>query len=201
MFDEIFRRGMYQLPVGFCPQTIVDIGGNIGLASLYFALAFKNSTVHVFEPVPGNLEILKQNIEANRISNIIIHSYGLGKKDETMRFSLPEAGGFAGYSSEVKGDRSSIEVDIRDVRSVFDELGLHHIDLLKIDCEGAEVDLLHVLSDQFSQIDRIIGEIHLHLTGQKAGYSLIPLLCDTHSVDIKKNLGDNAFIFQAAKLP
>lgn len=198
MFLEIFRRNVYLPPPGFRPKTIVDIGGNIGLTSLFFAIYYPEATIHVFEPIPANLEILRHNLEINGINRVIVHPFGLGDKEDTLTFALPEAGGYAGYSSSVKNASRAVEAIVRDTRQVFAENGLDVIDLLKVDCEGAEVAVLGSIAEQLSRINIVIGEIHTHLLNRIEVTGILSDLSRTHHVDFEKELGEKNFLFRAS---
>ncbi len=202
VFAEIFRDEIYTLPCGFTPATIMDIGGNIGIASIYFAIRYPKATIHIFEPVPANLEILKLNIESNSMRNIIIHPYGLGQQDDELICSTENAGAFGNYTAmkvanHVSGG-NSVKIPIRNINSVLSEIGLSRIDLIKMDCEGAELDLFRSLDDKLNNIEVFVGELHPHLCNANEA---IHVLSQTHLVDFEREYMQSAYSFRASRKP
>src|SRR5437588_7740528 len=63
---EIATEEIYASVCRACldPQTIVDLGANIGLASLYFAERFRSARIIAVEPFAPNVELLRQNLSA-----------------------------------------------------------------------------------------------------------------------------------------
>ncbi len=198
VFTEIFRDRIYAPPPGFQPRTIVDIGGNIGIASLYFSLLHPEARVEIFEPVPENLAILRRNVEQNGLSRIGIHPFGMGAGDGELTLSAEAEGKFGSFSASRKEGAHPIRVPIRDAGAAWDELGLDRVDLLKIDCEGAEVDLLRSLGDRLERVEVLIGELHADLCDI---CEAIHLLSRHHQVDFEKAIGQSVFPFRASRRP
>src|ERR1700682_1356417 len=57
---EAFARVDYKVPT--TARTVLDIGSNIGLTALYFLTHSPECRVHLYEPLPDNVERLQQNI-------------------------------------------------------------------------------------------------------------------------------------------
>src|SRR6059058_2841884 len=62
-FQQIFINKEYDFPYNGQPQTLIDVGANIGLAAVYFANRFPGCQIICLEPEPGNLALLKKNTE------------------------------------------------------------------------------------------------------------------------------------------
>jgi len=197
VFSEIFRDEIYRPPNSLNPEVIVDIGGNIGMASLYFSLLYPNASIHIFEPIPENITMIKKNVESNKLTNIIIHPYGLSDEDGMIHLEAAEPGGFGNFTM-VLNHESAVSFPVRGVRAVFEQYGLKKIDLLKIDCEGAEVQIFNVLQEELNNIDVIIGELHpLYSNSNKA----LNLLTHTHRIDFEKKYDQSFFPFRASLKP
>lgn len=65
LFDEIFVRSCYAFKPPQPKLTIIDAGGNIGLASLWFARAFPEARITTIEPDPNTFAMLATNLERN----------------------------------------------------------------------------------------------------------------------------------------
>ena len=69
-------KSEYFLPSKINPKVIFDIGGNIGITSIYLASLFPDAKIYTFEPLSENFEILQKNIK--NYKNIRAFNYGLG---------------------------------------------------------------------------------------------------------------------------
>jgi FkbM family methyltransferase len=99
-------------------------------------------TIHAFEPSPGAHQRAADAFAGN--AKVHVHPFGLGGADSVLPLTLD------GPGSSVFGGGSAfgrVEVQIRDVIGVLDELGIDAIDLLKINIEGGEYDLLDRLDE------------------------------------------------------
>jgi FkbM family methyltransferase len=63
-------------------RTIVDVGANCGAASVYFARAFPEATIHAIEPGAAAFALLSRN--AAPYPNIRLHKLGLASADRTV---------------------------------------------------------------------------------------------------------------------
>ncbi len=113
-------------------------------------------TIYAFEPAPGALGRAHEKLD--ELDRVHLFPYGLGAADETVSMGLSGLGS----SLYVEGTMGSAEVEVRDVVGVLDELELDHVDLMKLNIEGAEYDLLDRLIDagRLSSIDRVLVQFH-----------------------------------------
>lgn len=121
-------------------SVVVDVGAyrGDGAAQIH---ALYGCRVYAFEPNPAAFEAMQERFaDVDRVMPV---PYGLGGADATLSLDL------AGPGSSLHGlreeDRSpsatTVEVQVRDVVDAFGDLGLDHIDFLKVNIEGAEFDL------------------------------------------------------------
>ena len=67
-------------------DTVLDIGANIGLWSLFLAeLVGESGTVEAFEPVPGNIRGLEENVRLSGHGNVRINPIALGSRAGEVR--------------------------------------------------------------------------------------------------------------------
>jgi FkbM family methyltransferase len=122
--------------------TVVDVGANIGYNTIHAArLAGSRGRVVAVEPTPDNLEVLRRNIEAARLDNIIVAPVAAGRAADT-RCLFVRGARSAVNSLFVESCYASV-TDVLQVPVVpLDELvdGAAHV--VKIDVEGAELDVL-----------------------------------------------------------
>ena len=154
----------YWLPDSLEPKTILDIGSNIGITSILFAKKFPESTIHSFEPLKDNFQIMYKNVST--YSNIHTHPYGLGdKNDHLTMYKSNDPDNFAAWSlyPQLKNidESNSTIIDIREAKSEINSIGIKGFDLIKIDTEGAEYPIIKSMGSSFlKKTQLIVGELH-----------------------------------------
>lgn len=107
IYSEIFLDGSYDyiLPEKNKPSVIFDIGGNIGLYTLYLNEKYDHLEIHSFEPVPDLFHSLKHNVLTNKkpANKIYPNNLGLSNKKETVTINyFPNASGFSTVQSDLE---------------------------------------------------------------------------------------------------
>jgi len=126
------------------------------------------------EPHPENFGMLVRNLDLNRCQNVTPLNVGLAGKSGPRRLYLSRANTAA--HSLFKPSEESIKIATTDLQSLLETYRLDNIDLLKLDCEGAEHEVLETLpSTVFNSISRIAMEYHI-LMPEKDESSLSYLL-------------------------
>jgi FkbM family methyltransferase len=153
--DEIdFRPG----------DVVLDIGAHVGIVSIYLAKKHPGLRIIAFEPVKENYERLLRNIRANGVQ---VGAVNWALTGDGLPVSL---GGDlhqnSGGMSILKGDRSAkgegIPVFVKSVTlaEAFEIFGVQQAKLLKIDCEGAEYEVLGAMPELLSRVEYLRGEFH-----------------------------------------
>src|SRR5918911_488572 len=64
IFHEVFLDDCYHIPTAWVPnvRTVVDLGANIGLTTLYFAKSYPQARFICIEPDPNNASVLRRNV-------------------------------------------------------------------------------------------------------------------------------------------
>ena len=133
-------------------KTILDIGGNIGLFCLAAKMFFPQAVMHVYEPNPGLMDYLKYNTEP-----LGIHCYAEAVGSESGRVSLIVSDKGSGVT-RIKLDQGGAIPQIA-FREAIRRMG-GHVDLLKVDCEGAEWDLFKD-AEAWKGVNFLTMEYHL----------------------------------------
>jgi FkbM family methyltransferase len=125
---------------GLAIRTILDVGAHIGESALKFITAFPDATIHSFEPVTSTFDLLRHSVSG--YANIHCHQLALGRAAGSAPIYLTQ---HSSMSSLARPDVIVAEETVR-VTTVHDfvtENALSHIDLLKIDAEGLDLEVLH----------------------------------------------------------
>jgi FkbM family methyltransferase len=151
---EIFVMDTYRCPRELSPQSvrrIVDVGANVGYSVTYWSSNFPTASIEAFEPHPEHLRLLRRSLRINRIeARVNVHPVAVGQAAGT--FELIDAGtasAIAHRGAALNGDTSRrLQVEVVDFFHAIKDL---QIDLLKLDCEGAEYDIL--MDPRFAEIN------------------------------------------------
>ena len=142
-------------------DIVVDIGAHIGYFSIYSSINAKNGKIFAFEPYSKSFEVLKKNLEINQITNVIPQNLGVTKESGTSTLYFKK--NFAIGNSIYKNTDLNSKIEIKTI-SLYDIIknnNLQKINFLKLDCEGAEYQILLNLDHQtLEKIDKIVSEMH-----------------------------------------
>jgi len=168
---EIVTRNEYNLhQYENLSTAIIDIGGNCGIATIILAKQNPESTVYTFEPHFPTYQLLVENVKINDLTNVKTFNLAVSdSSDKTLELyisPLCSGGNTTCSEKEVMDGHFGREVDFTLVKciSLDDLISQNHIpsiELLKIDCEGAEFDILYN-SKSFKEgvVKNIVGEFH-----------------------------------------
>jgi FkbM family methyltransferase len=150
--------------------TIIDIGAALGDFSIWAAKQDPNGRVLAAEPFPPAISLLNANLEKNHIKNVVVFEGALSNK--TGEISLNTSAGETVLNSTALSQPSDqiVQVPTLMLSDFFKRYSIDHCDYLKMDCEGAEYEILFSTSDEIiNKIDRICMEVHDQLTKHNRG--------------------------------
>lgn len=175
---EVVANGVYNLVPGTPGAVVLDIGMNVGYASLQFAAQPWVAAVWAYEPVPSTYSRALRNLNRNPqlAARIKPHNYGLADHDTDMTFDFSPrwrgAVGVQGMSREFRNyhgvkerDLSPVTVHVRGAAEVVSELRaafpLAEV-MVKLDCEGCEYRIVTALhkAGLLPQLDVLVIEWH-----------------------------------------
>ncbi|KAG5913497.1 hypothetical protein E4U42_001112 [Claviceps africana] len=170
IYKEIFRDGCYDVGPLPADAVVVDAGANIGLFSLYIKGRIPGARVTAFEPAPETAGTLRRNLALHGRDDVTVHECALGERDCAMTLTyFPNMPGNSSLNNDgidakvrraladnpehpvarLRVARRPVEVAVRRLSGFLRDMeGLDRIDLLKIDVEGAEMDVLAGLDDE-----------------------------------------------------
>lgn len=140
--------------------VVVDVGAQIGVFSVYVARRGPHRlTVHSFEPMSANHRLLRRNLELNQLNHVTAHPAAITAAPG--RFKLYLSADNTGMHSLYGGGPDFEEVEGRAFNTLYDSLGIQQCDLLKLDCEGAEHEILMAATDDvLDRTGAIVMEYH-----------------------------------------
>jgi FkbM family methyltransferase len=153
---EIYQRVRKQIKQS---EVIIDIGANVGYFALYANSFNPDVRVYAFEPFPKNSDQLKRNLSLNLKYSIVLEAAAVaGKTGEATLFYTP--GDDSGCSLNRQHEHS-YPVPVVGINDLFTVCGVTKCDLLKMDCEGSEMEILSaILPAQLAKIKSVIMEYH-----------------------------------------
>lgn len=157
--DRFYERCGFSVQPGW---MVIDVGAGLGDFSLFTARV-AGTRVLAFEPFPESFSLLRENAEVNRAMNLAIFQEAVSYEEGTL--SLDLAGGeplqIQSRNAPVTKPDSQIGVKARSLAGILQHAGENGCDLLKLDCEGAEYDILmNSPADVLCKIQRIVMEYH-----------------------------------------
>lgn len=145
-------------------MTFVDIGANKGDFSLLAAkIVGDTGTVLAFEPEPDNCHWIRHSMSLNRYKNITLYDTALGDTNESTRLYLGEKSGWHSLiPSATNSSQDTIDIQMSTLDTVLGDIGHTHVDMIKIDVEGAELRVLEGTRTTLSHNKNIILLIDIH---------------------------------------
>jgi len=205
---EVYDTQVYALQMP-ARTTVWDIGANIGTSSLFFAKCCGWDVI-AYEPFPKTAESARANIARNHLEDRIeLREAGIGgrAREEALSYYHDWRGGnglFGNTRQGPVGEATSVTVQILDAVTEFQRVqqkAAGGLILAKIDCEGAEYEILRRLQEAqcLELIDAIVLEVH-QIPGQDGEEPLSILLKNSMMIVRHERLGDGLQMIYAVKV-
>ncbi len=156
VFRQIMIENEYAPLSNLAPATIVDLGANIGLASVWFLNRFPQASVFAVEAEASNYNACRQNLSAYQGRARVLHgaAWSCPTKLSLRRHNCQADN----TVHEASGDKT---LDGWDIKSLIKMSGFERVGLLKIDIEGSERALFRENYDAWLPlIDALCIELH-----------------------------------------
>lgn len=204
-FDEILKKNLGNEPL------ILDVGANRGQSIKRFSNLFSNPTIHSFEPIKSEFNIMHKVY--SKKSGVYLNNFALGDKYEKKKINVTVGTGKSSFNriklnTNFQQNRSKIlntyanefdstaeQVEIKILDNYVEEKKINKIDLIKIDTQGYEDKVLSgsekILSS--NKVGVIIAEIIFdnnydrYLTFSDLEKFLIPNNFRLVAIDLKNN--------------
>jgi len=156
VYRDTFLEQQYKYPTAFSPRTIVDIGANCGMTSVFYANRYPNATVVAVEPEASNYAALLLNTRP--YSNIVPIQAALWSTDGQVEVFPPwpywKRWGKWGFRVRKGNGCRALTLT-----TLMREVGIDTVDILKIDVEGAELEIFSSC-DWMEKVRLLAIELH-----------------------------------------
>lgn len=135
---------------------ILDLGANVGFASLFLAAMYPEALIACVEPDPENLVALRHSLAINGIPATIVEGAVAGSTGQRnfSADSMPSSGRMMDEGTGI------VQVEALSLRDLLLRLNWETVDLVKIDIEGAEHELIVADLEIFRRFSHILMELH-----------------------------------------
>lgn len=148
-------------------EVIVDIGANVGVFSIWMAAGNPQARVVAVEPAPEAFEFLQRNVSANQLRNVsALQAACAGRAGEAVLYRRGGGALHSLYDRDVLGSVFQPLCRARTVTlaQVFEHYNVKRCTLLKLDCEGAEYEILYNAGPEaLARTQMIAMEYHIGL--------------------------------------
>jgi FkbM family methyltransferase len=156
-FLDIFVNHEYRLPPLGPRPVVVDVGANVGVSVLYFCRHLDDPEIHAFEPDPSIYAKLKRNVE-RYAPGMRVHLLNGAAHTSNMPLRFESEGADGGHVVAADAGAGTVEVQGIDLLEYLQQF--QHVDLLKIDIEGAEAEVVPHCAPALARVDRVFIEYH-----------------------------------------
>ncbi len=116
-------------------------------------------TIHAFDPTPKSIKWVKAQ---SFPQPFVMHEYGIADFDGIVAFSPPENSDHVSHTilERVETKAQAIEVPVKKIKTIMEELQHSNIDLFKMDIEGAEYSVIKDLKASNVRPKQLLIEFH-----------------------------------------
>ena len=168
--DDLSPEDAFLQGLSFAGQTIFDVGGFMGIHTIFFASrAGPEGRVVTFEPDPVNYQSILVNVDINGLTNVVGRNVGVGKRPGQLDFVYPSDRGRGSahpdslehYRRDPDVQRTTLPVTSIDSELQSSQGSTSAPDFVKIDVEGLELAVLEGMVETVRRVKpAIFVEIH-----------------------------------------
>lgn len=156
---QILRENRFADRLPDSARFIIDAGANIGLATAYLANRYPSARVVALEIEPGNVAMLRHNMQP--YPNVSVVHAGLWSRATRLSVESPSGAEWAFQAAERHATDATRDVPGLTVSDVMAQFGATHVDILKVDIEGAEREVFGPSAEQWlDRVGLIAVELH-----------------------------------------
>jgi FkbM family methyltransferase len=171
IYTEIFKENGHSILPQFSgkgDKLIIDAGANEGFYTLKIKQNNPRVKIIAIEANPFAFQTLKKNAESNNLPNVVLINKALAAKLGEVPFEMvPEVSAIGALNMGLqkrpwlkKKKIKKLFIDGITLENLCKDNKIEEIDMLKLDIEGAEIDVLKSSKPLFQKIKRIVVEYH-----------------------------------------
>mgnify|MGYP000270502227 CR=1 FL=1 len=149
-YQELFVNKIYEFKSDSDNPVILDFGANIGLSILYFKSLYPSSTIIAYEADPKIFQLLKENV--GRLPGVTLYNKAVWNETTILSFSPDGADG-----GRISNGKGLIEVEAVNITDVLNDT---QADFIKMDIEGAEIDVIPSCKGRLGSTKHFFCEYH-----------------------------------------
>lgn len=172
VFNEIFIERDYRdvEPIITHSQNyIIDIGGHVGMFSIYAKMINSAVPIFIFEPEEKNYKALKENFLLNHVKGAFPKNLAVsGKKGDRILYLSKDSHNHSLINESEDNEIKTQKISTTTLQDIIEKankiLNKSYCDLVKMDCEGAEFEIIEETPlETFQKIKNIYIEYHKYL--------------------------------------
>jgi len=146
--------GKYAIPLTATKPVIADIGANVGSFSVWASRMWADSTIHSYEPMKDNFEMLLSNTK--NLNNVRVHNVGVGNPARSIMYKGANNCGEASFFQlGAQADTPTERVTVISPSELPED-----ITVLKVDTEGCEIEIIEPLISNGRIFAAVLFEYH-----------------------------------------
>lgn len=171
LFREVFMREDYTFKSGKKNPVILDCGANIGSAVLYFKWKYPDSEITAIEASPAVFSLLEKNVSENQLKGVDLRNIALWDEETELSFFIGDPGTLLGSVHQQRGGAKETKVKATRLSGILRDMP--EVDLVKMDIEGAEINVIKDLkeSGMLGKPRQYIIEYHHNMGGERSKLS------------------------------
>jgi FkbM family methyltransferase len=156
-WEDLFVRQMHRVASSHPTPRILDAGAHVGLATLYFKRLYPHARITAYEADPMLHALLVENLRRNGAADVEAVHAAVWTENGTVDFRCE--GADSGTIEQFAGDLRGVARSVPSVR-LRHLLEAEPIDLLKLDIEGAELDVLADCRSALRSVGALLLDVH-----------------------------------------
>jgi FkbM family methyltransferase len=169
---EVMGFGAYDIDLAALGpiDTVLDVGANIGLATIFLAARLPHAQFICAEPSARSYALLERNLRRN-VPHGFPQRAAVTAEPTTV---VVQEGSHPGRTHVARAQDSTSATTVRGITipQLLDAAGAERADLMKLDIEGGERELLASAGDWADRVGAVLAEIHAPLTVEDAAEQL-----------------------------
>lgn len=170
-YKEIFTEEFYKFKTDKTNPVIYDCGANIGISCLYYFNKYRNAAITAFEADPKIATLLQSNLSNNHVSNTTVIPKAVWIDANGLKIFPDGADG-----ASLVGEGKSFFIETIRLKDYL--MKEKEIDFLKMDIEGAEVEVLKYCGKGLKKAKNIFFEYHNDVSKNQTLHELLALVSE-----------------------